>query len=46
MTDSYTILGLDRSRSDEMQEGILVPAKQESGNFPEMFSLSHDKTNV
>lgn len=46
MTDSSTILGLDLFRSGEVQKGILGPTKQESGNFPQMFSLSHDKTKV
>lgn len=42
MTD-LSFVGL--FRSDEIQKGILTLANQESGNFPEMFSLS-DKTNI
>lgn len=46
MTDFYIILGLGLFRSDEIQEGNLVPANQKSGNFPEMFFLSDGKANV
>lgn len=46
MTGSYTILGLGLFRSDEIQEGNLVLPNQETSNFPEMFSLSDDKTNI
>lgn len=46
MPDSYTILELGLCKSEEMQEGILVPASQEAGTFPESCFLSDDKKSI
>lgn len=46
MPASQSFLELGLFSGDEVQEGIPVSADGESGNFPGIFSLSDDKTNI